>query len=686
MSQQTPGPTPPLLSIGTNDDADLDAVLQPRPWWRRRGPIIGIAVFLLIVLIGGIAFALLRRPRAVTYQFSQVTQGNLALTISATGPLQSGVYDVNFTGSGKIQSIDVSVGQTVKKGQVLAQLDPTSLQDAVNQAQAAVQSAETSLQNSQNSLSATQNETQASVAAAQTTLQNDQTALTNTLKQSQASIAAAQTTLQNDQTALANTQTQEQAAISAAQTTLSNDQTALTNTQQQQQAAINAAQTTLNNDQTALNNTLALSNAQLQSAANSYEQACGTLATTPPSQPPSTAPAACQSAWYSYQQTVASTNAANGQAQAKVNADQQALNQAQANANAAIAAAQAKVTADQKALQQTQATANATIAQAQAKVTADQQALQQAQVTANANNAAAQARVTADQKALAQAEANANGTNTTSQGTVSSQQAALQTALVQLQTAEDNLKQATLTAPHDGVVTVINGTVGGTPGVSAGSTGGTASGGTFIQIVDTSSLQVVADVNEADMANLKIGDPATFTVNAYGSQVFSGTVSSISPNGQTVSNVVTYPVYIDITMNNLQGAKLLPGMTANTTITVVSLSNVLLLPVNAINFARLAATASTSTGGRQLISAQQAFQATAAARQMLIQLEEQNPHIALESPTPAYVLEQSGKQLVVKPVVLGYTDGTVYQVLSGLSNGETVILGSTTSSRSGLFG
>src|SRR5579875_3588691 len=672
MSQQTPGPTPPLLSIGTNDDADLDAVLQPRPWWRRRGPIIGIAVLLLIVLIGGIAFALLRRPRAVTYQFSQVTQGNLALTISATGPLQSGVYDVNFTGSGKIQSIDVSVGQTVKKGQVLAQLDPTSLQDAVNQAQAAVQSAETSLQNSQNSLSATQNETQASIAAAQTTLQNDQTALANTLKQSQASIAAAQTTLQNDQTALANTQTQEQAAISAAQTTLSNDQTALTNTQQQQQATINAAQTTLNNDQTALNNTLALSNAQLQSAANSYEQACGTLATTPPSQPPSTAPAACQSAWYAYQQTVASTNAANAQAQAKVNADQQTLNQAQANANAAIAAAQAKVTADQKALQQAQATANATIAQAQA--------------TANANNAAAQARVTADQKALAQAEANANGTNTTSQGTVSSQQAALQTALVQLQTAEDNLKQATLTAPHDGVVTVINGTVGGTPGVSAGSTSTTSSGGTFIQIVDTSSLQVVADVNEADMANLKVGDPATFTVNAYGNQVFSGTVSSISPNGQTVSNVVTYPVYIDINMNNLQGAKLLPGMTANTTITVVSLSNVLLLPVNAINFARLATTASASTGGRQLISAQQAFQATAAARQMLVQLEEQNPQIALESPTPAYVLEQSGKQLVVKPVVLGYTDGTVYQVLSGLSNGETVIVGSTTSSRTGLFG
>ena len=260
--------------------------------------------------------------------------------------------------------------------------------------------------------------------------------------------------------------------------------------------------------------------------------------------------------------------------------------------------------------------------------------------------------------------------------------------MANLATAQHNLENATLTAPHDGTVTVVNGSVGGTPGVptngSSTSGGATAAAsGTFVQIVDLNSLQVQANVNESDTANLRVGQPAVFTVNAYGNRQFNGTVSGISPNGVTVSNVVTYPVNIDVDINSAKGANLLPNMTANATITVVQRKNVPLISVNAINFARLASSGSTGSNAPQLLTRQQANTALNRARQMLADLENQNPNVALDSPIPAFVIQRpgGGDIFTAKPVVLGLTDGSNYEVLEGLSPGETYIVGSGNSTR-----
>ena len=180
-------------------------------------------------------------------------------------------------------------------------------------------------------------------------------------------------------------------------------------------------------------------------------------------------------------------------------------------------------------------------------------------------------------------------------------------------------------------------------------------------------------MNESDTANVRGGNPAQFTVSAYGNQVFRGTVSAVSPNGVTVSNVVTFPVTVDVDMNSLQGKVLLPGMTANVTIDVVQRSNVLLIPVTAVNFARAAA--STSTTIPRLVSQQQATSALNKASQMLQQLQFEKPDISMDNPVPAFILEQSNGQFVVKPVVLGITDGTNYEVLAGLLPGETIVVG-----------
>ncbi len=242
---------------------------------------------------------------------------------------------------------------------------------------------------------------------------------------------------------------------------------------------------------------------------------------------------------------------------------------------------------------------------------------------------------------------------------------------------QHNLDNATLTAPHNGVISVINGSVGGSPGVPANASSGTTSttgASTFIQLIDSSTLQVVANVNETDTANVKPGEPVQFTVNAYGNQQFQGTVDSISPNGQTTSNVVTYPVYIDIDTNSLKGATLLSNMTANVTITTVQHTGVIVIPVNAVNFARLASSGSTTANVPQAITPQQANAALSQARQMINTLQNQQEILA-QGPMPAFVLERVNNQIIAKPVVLGLTDGTQYEVLDGLTTNDVIIVG-----------
>ena len=248
-------------------------------------------------------------------------------------------------------------------------------------------------------------------------------------------------------------------------------------------------------------------------------------------------------------------------------------------------------------------------------------------------------------------------------------QDAINVAQAQVNTAQHNLDNATLTAPHAGVVTAINGAVGGMASGGGGS-GGTSGGGSssaagFIQIVDSSSLKVQANVNESDIGGVAVGQAVSFTVNSYGSRAFHGTVSAIAPLGQNASNVVTYPVTINVDMKSIQGANVLPGMTASVTITIATHSNALLIPVDAVNFAQ----AST------LISSSERDAALSQARQMMAGLQSGGTGGAKSTMTASYVLEPANNRWTAKPVVLGLTDGTSYEVLSGLTLGESVAVG-----------
>ncbi|MGH2507024.1 MAG: biotin/lipoyl-binding protein, partial [Ktedonobacteraceae bacterium] len=122
------------------DEAEDDSFTQmPLPKRSPRKPwLIGLSIFLLVILLGGGIFAYrsFKSAPPVTYTQAAATVGNLSVAASGTGPVQpAAVYNLNFPTSAPVATINVQVGQQVHQGDVLATLDPTALQDAINQAQ-----------------------------------------------------------------------------------------------------------------------------------------------------------------------------------------------------------------------------------------------------------------------------------------------------------------------------------------------------------------------------------------------------------------------------------------------------------------------------------------------------------------------------------------------------------------------
>ncbi|MDE3059109.1 MAG: efflux RND transporter periplasmic adaptor subunit [Bacteroidota bacterium] len=156
-----------------------------------------------------------------------------------------------------------------------------------------------------------------------------------------------------------------------------------------------------------------------------------------------------------------------------------------------------------------------------------------------------------------------------------SDQAQVKSAQVGLERAQINLKYSTIRAPIDGVVI--------SRAVNAGQTvaASLATPTLFTIANDLTKMQVQADVDEADIGNVEVGQEVTFTVDAYPEQVFRGTVKQIRLLPQTVQNVVNYTVMIDVPNKDM---KLLPGMTATVTILVSKKENVLKVPTIALHY------------------------------------------------------------------------------------------------------
>lgn len=325
----------------------------------------------------------------------------------------------------------------------------------------------------------------------------------------------------------------------------------------------------------------------------------------------------------------------------------------------AVAQAQAAVNGANTVLSSAQRNQNSVEAQANAMVDAasDQES---ASISACRGNSACISRARSQ---FASVQAQADALEADAQQRVDQAQAQVNTARAQLQTAQDNQASATLKAPHAGTVAAINGSIGAV-------VGGASSGQLpFIQIADLNVLQVVATVGETQVGAVKAGNPVRLTVPTFQNETFSGSVSGVSPFGQAAGKGVAYPVVIDVDAQSLNpDHNLLPGMAANVTIVTAQRFNVLQIPVGAVTFAHAEATRKQD----KFITNAQVAAALKDAQQQLLALQNAGGNLSDEHPQISYVLIMQNGTWVPKGVVLGVTDGKVYEVLSGLTRGQKV--------------
>lgn len=211
----------------------------------------------------------------------------------------------------------------------------------------------------------------------------------------------------------------------------------------------------------------------------------------------------------------------------------------------------------------------------------------------------------------------------------------------EVQRAQTNLGYATITSPIDGIVLSKSVEEGQTVAASF------STPELFTIAQDLTNMQVVADVDEADIGDVKEGERVSFTVDAYPDDTFEGVVKQVRQEATTTNNVVTYEVVISAPNADL---KLKPGLTANVTIFTAERKDVLSVPSKALRF-----TPQKETVGKMKIVDQ-----TSGAKNKVWTIE--------------------GGNIVAHKVNIGMSDGTNTQIVGGLAKGTKIVTGLSVSS------
>lgn len=207
-----------------------------------------------------------------------------------------------------------------------------------------------------------------------------------------------------------------------------------------------------------------------------------------------------------------------------------------------------------------------------------------------------------------------------------------------------NLGYAVITSPIDGVVISREVEEGQT--VAAGFETPTL----FTIAKDLTEMQVIADVDEADIGQVMDGQRVTFSVDAYPNDIFEGVVTQVRLEATVESNVVTYEVVISAPNPDL---KLKPGLTATVSIYTLEKNGVLTISPKALKFVP-------------------DYQVAEASGVILEPVQVENP--ALQKT----VWVKKGDTLEQKEVRLGTLLTSVVEVVNGLQEGEEVVIGMQT--------
>ena len=207
------------------------------------------------------------------------------------------------------------------------------------------------------------------------------------------------------------------------------------------------------------------------------------------------------------------------------------------------------------------------------------------------------------------------------------------TARQSVKRAQTDLGYATITSPINGVV--LNKAVEEGQTVAASFSTPTL----FTIAQDLTDMRVIADIDEADIGDVKEGQRVAFTVDAFPNDIFQGAVTQVRQQATTESNVVTYEVVISAPNADL---KLKPGLTANVTIFTLEKNDVLTVSAKSLRFAP----------NEALIADDETIEGCEAKNKLWV---------------------RQGKVFKAIPVEIGVTNGTMTEIISGITAGTEVI-------------
>ncbi len=582
-----------------------------------------------MVLLGAGAFWFLRRNGEENGEEELPTvivrRGDLRVTVAATGVLEPlTTVEVKSQTGGEIDEMYVEAGDLVKAGDLIAQLDPTALQEKVDQAQATVDAADARVVQAHYSAEAQRVQTRTGVAEAEASLQTArarlrqaQSQLTEARESTAQSVAQAQARLDAARARLAEAKVQEEVQPQLTQADIRQAEASLERARQdlamleagnrpeeiaQARARVDEVRAILENAETELRREERLlakgftsqqsvdaarrayraAQAQLESASQSYELA-------------KAGPRA---------EEIAKARAAVRQAQAGLEAARSQRVQVELRIRERESA-EAAVTEAVAALAAARTTRETQIAVRQDDVDASRRLVEQAQASLERARAG---RLTDETRSL----------------DIRAAAADRRKAQASLDDVQYNFENTTVIAPRDGVVLekhAEEGTV-----VPAG-TAALAQGTAIVTIADITEMYVMADVDEVDISKVSVDQTVEISVETLPNVDITGVVDKIYPQGQEQENVIYFPVRIRVLDLH---PDLRPGMTADVTILTAERTGVLLVPDSAID----------RSGGKTMVQ----------------------------------VLPRPGAEPVDREVEVGVSDWESTEIISGLKEGEVVVL------------
>ena len=454
---------------------------------------------------------------------AKVTRGDLTETVTATGSViaQTGAeVHIGSQITGVIKKLHADVGQEVRAGAVIAELDLPDLTAQLHEAQAAFAAAETKATQAQTTLAQTSSQVMSQVRQAKATVDS----MRQKYFAARSNASQSKETVPQDVVRAENSLNSLIAALNTARATLTQTQAGAT-------LQVSVIQSTLNQAKA----NAAKADADLVRNQSLYDQ-----------------------------QFLSAADLDTFIAASKVN--RAAVDSATQN----LLLTQQKVDADLETAKDgvTQADQNVMAARAALKSAMSERHTVSAQI---ANQADANAALAESEAALAVAQANVENITLRRQDVMQSQDAARQSGqLVAYNQAQVN--KSIIRTPISG--TVLNLTVQQGETLAAG-----LSAPTVIVVADLNRLEVDAYVDETDIGKVAIGQPVQVTVDAFPNTVFPGTVFKVASGSTIQQGVVTYDVGVKLVN---QGHLLKPDMTASVTITTGSQHSVLLVPSVAV--------------------------------------------------------------------------------------------------------